>query len=798
MDGRETTRRIRDNATSVLDHDIPVIAMTAHAMEKDRNECLASGMNNCLSKPINPDTLFDVLQKWLPGEKPDNEGSSFLFSRPSRPACCLHSRFSVYSYNSLLKQKKEFPMKKVLIALFLSVACSASPAVTFSTLLKEMTSLEQLTRFPEPAYKTVQFSSYDRRSESPYKSGWYANADGFGREPIPGFVGVAKEPGANGIGTYVMADVKGPGAIVRTWTAAIGGTISVELDGRKLFDGPAKLFLDNPFKALGGEEAGLGQNGFNQREAGYFPVPFSKSCRILWTGDLRHVHFYQIQIRCYEKGAEVETFTPNVFTACKALIKTTSEILADPNRAEAHNVRSETSFSVGVEPGELQPILETKVQEPSAISFFSVKVQAKDIDEALRKTVLRIYCDNSPAPQVETPLGDFFGAGPGICPYHSLPFTVTPDGTMICRFVMPFASSITIEAENWSPADVTLDCAFKISDYSWDESSMHFYANWRVDHNLLAKRANKVIDLPYLCARGKGMFVGAAAILMNPTSIPTPYGGWWGEGDEKIWVDDDTHPSTFGTGSEDYFNYAWSVPDIFTHAYFAQPQTTGPGNRGHVVNNRWHIIDPLPFQSTIFFFMELYPHYPTPGLSYARLSYYYAFDSLRDDRTQVRPALLKIPALPAWLPEAKGGGRNALFLQAEKLQVKSAKGGAAENRPDQMCAGGKLLVWKAAKKENSVAIAIPVPETGTYRIGLTLAHTPASDHALVKLNNEPIYTDNKPIALSTSRLKILRNAHGNRKFKLEKGTHLLTVQSTNSAGDGAAGETGIDFIWLIK
>ena len=50
-------------------------------------------------------------------------------------------------------------------------------------------------------------------------------------------------------------------------------------------------------------------------------------------------------------------------------------------------------------------------------------------------------------------------------------------------------------------------------------------------------------------------------------------------------------PRIFGTGSEDYFNYAWSSPDIFLFPYCGQPRNDGPGNRGFVTNNRWHIID---------------------------------------------------------------------------------------------------------------------------------------------------------------------------------------------------------------
>ena len=49
-----------------------------------------------------------------------------------------------------------------------------------------------------------------------------------------------------------------------------------------------------------------------------------------------------------------------------------------------------------------------------------------------------------------------------------------------------------------------------------------------------------------------------------------PGAAWWGEGDEKIYVDGESFPSLFGTGTEDYFGYAWSTPERFEHAYHAQ------------------------------------------------------------------------------------------------------------------------------------------------------------------------------------------------------------------------------------
>jgi signal transduction histidine kinase/CheY-like chemotaxis protein len=65
MDGFEATRVIRDPASTVIDHDIPVIAMTANAFPEDRARALACGMNDFLAKPVDRSVLANTLEKWL-------------------------------------------------------------------------------------------------------------------------------------------------------------------------------------------------------------------------------------------------------------------------------------------------------------------------------------------------------------------------------------------------------------------------------------------------------------------------------------------------------------------------------------------------------------------------------------------------------------------------------------------------------------------------------------------------------------------------------------------------------------
>ncbi|PXF58784.1 MAG: hypothetical protein C4B58_05460 [Deltaproteobacteria bacterium] len=69
MDGYEATAWIRNPQSQVRNHDIPIIAMTANAMQGDREKCLEAGMNDYVSKPFVPQVLAEMIEKWLPHRK---------------------------------------------------------------------------------------------------------------------------------------------------------------------------------------------------------------------------------------------------------------------------------------------------------------------------------------------------------------------------------------------------------------------------------------------------------------------------------------------------------------------------------------------------------------------------------------------------------------------------------------------------------------------------------------------------------------------------------------------------------
>jgi hypothetical protein len=231
-------------------------------------------------------------------------------------------------------------MRVAMILMFLCVSLSSvafAAPITTGSLIDEMIDMHRLTRFPAPAYKTVQFSSYDRRSSVPGGTDWFANSDGFGKEPIPNFEAVITPPDGDVPGEYLMCDVRGPGAIVRLWTARIAGTIRVYLDDADapLYNGPAEEFLLHPYnRFLPGTDLtpDVLTGTFYQRNASYAPIPFAKRCRMVWVGNHAETHFYEIQMRLYDEGAEVVTFSPHDVEANAERIRRVASILANVDR----------------------------------------------------------------------------------------------------------------------------------------------------------------------------------------------------------------------------------------------------------------------------------------------------------------------------------------------------------------------------------------------------------------------------------------------------------------------------------
>ncbi len=287
--------------------------------------------------------------------------------------------------------------------------------------------------------------------------------------------------------------------------------------------------------------------------------------------------------------------------------------------------------------------------------------------------------------------------------------------------------------------------------------------------------------------QGAGRLVGVAAMVVNPSAVPTPGGNWWGEGDEKIFVDDDTFPSFYGTGSEDYFNYSWSRPDLFAHPYCGQPLDTGPGNLGYVSNHRWHILDSVPFRNSLAFYMELWHHRACPGLCYARIAYAYARPGARDDHRRPVASEMIVPTLPANEPQDALTGR-----EGGQTGTDSAQPGASR---------GRLVTWRA-RPGDRLTVPLQIAEAGEYTVNLVAAHWPESGAVRVLLDGQALTVGNLGGAGEGVRneadLRLHSSYHrrllstGFVRTALTAGRHELEIECTE------AGTFGFDYVWVKK
>jgi len=225
-----------------------------------------------------------------------------------------------------------------------------------------------------------------------------------------------------------------------------------------------------------------------------------------------------------------------------------------------------------------------------------------------------------------------------------------------------------------------------------------------------------------LTTTGRGRFVGVMLHVCNPK------GGWWGEGDEKFFVDGEKFPSTFGTGSEDYFGYAWGNPGLFARAF--HNQTISQNNRGHISVNRWHIADDVPFQKSFEAAIEKYQSNTKPVL-YAATAYWYQGPGGKDPYQSV-------PVEERWgyctgpkVHRIKGA------IEGERMKILQRTGG--RTRPQGMTqfrpgkwSGDTQMFWERGKVGDKLLLALPVAKAGKYELKARL--TKANDYSIVQLH----------------------------------------------------------------
>jgi hypothetical protein len=175
--------------------------------------------------------------------------------------------------------------------------------------------------------------------------------------------------------------------------------------------------------------------------------------------------------------------------------------------------------------------------------------------------------------RVWTPIGGFFGTGLGINLFKGWWRQVEKGGWMSCWWPMPFKNSTVITISNHGTTDVTVELDhIDVAEWAWTDRTMYFNSTWRGDDRIpvFGNDYYKGEEWNYVTFKGQGVYIGDTMTVFNQPK-KGPKGTCWSEGDEKIYVDGESFPSHFGTGTEDYFGYAWGTAARFMPSPSAEP-----------------------------------------------------------------------------------------------------------------------------------------------------------------------------------------------------------------------------------
>lgn len=485
--------------------------------------------------------------------------------------------------------------------LLMATACGQpQQEITLESLLKEMTDREAMTRFPESGYIQKQVSSYDRRSVAPDKEGWFANVDGGGYERLDTIQGRLEK---------VMFEEKGPGVITRIWmtTKDKYGMMRIYLDGaeepqivipaydmkRFPLDVPEGLSLTHTHYVTAMD--GVGGNSF------FLPVPYGRSCKITFEEpdiDVFVPRYYHINYRTYPEGTDVRTFSIAEAEALNGLIAQTSDALLNPTDCRTGKTVRASSTLDASERLTLELPEGTNAVRNLTISVSGIS--GSDYADVMRALNVEGTFDGTRC--ISAPLADFSGAGMGAPEVDGWYLKSDGKGNVTCRFVMPYRNngSICIVNNGDIPADISIEAV--TGPYDWDSNSMYFHTSFRSEKAIPLNNnydTNENLDWNFMTIKGRGVYVGDLLSLYNYAI------DWYGEGDEKIWVDDDTFPSHFGTGTEDYFNCSWAPVVPFLTPYGGAPRADEESSHGYNAFMRTRNLDAIPFSRLFRYDIEM-------------------------------------------------------------------------------------------------------------------------------------------------------------------------------------------------
>jgi hypothetical protein len=361
-----------------------------------------------------------------------------------------------------------------------------------------------------------------------------------------------------------------------------------------------------------------------------------------------------------------------------------------------------------------------EMKGPGVITHIWVTISAAG-EYPLRNIILKMYWDDEPEPSVLTPIGDFFGVGFGEYQQFTSLLIGMTSGGYYSYIPMPFRKSARIQVTNLTGKPV--GAFYYHIDYyqlrhQLDSDVAYLHAQWRRENPTTLKK-----DYTILEAKGKGHYVGTVLSMqdLKPNNL------WFLEGDEHVFVDNETKPSWTGTGTEDYFISGW----YFSKGPFSglfHGLTIKDNAQSRICAYRFHVLDAIPFTKSIKVGIEHGAVNDEPA-DYSSLAYWYQQEphqpfTLPDDRNP-RPKFMVYQIKN--IIEAESILANA---NVDGGSIDTQDMGYWSSETGNRWSHGEQAFYRNSKPSDSVTFLLPINKKGKYN--LIAYYTQAADYGIIQ------------------------------------------------------------------
>jgi hypothetical protein len=346
-----------------------------------------------------------------------------------------------------------------------------------------------------------------------------------------------------------------------------------------------------------------------------------------------------------------------------------------------------------------QALVLADLEGPGVITHIWCTIGTEDLFHG-RTHVLRVYYDGAEYPSVQVPLGDFFGMGHAAWEdYESAVAVISSEGrARTCYWRMPFNQRVKVAVTNESEYDT--DSFYYYLDWEKHDSlptdTVYFHAQYRQENPTGTE------DFVLLDTQGHGQYVGTV-LSAHMAEI-----GWFGEGDDRFFVDGEEYPSLSGTGTEDYFCDAWGFRKFDT-PYSGVSLWDGYFAGDRVTAYRWHLPDPVPFRDSLRVQME------TRGSVFTRAAEHLGQFLPRQDFVSGVAYWYQWPLVQISEPLPPASERIAPYrvIPASTLEARA-------NPSMGLSKGDDGIQYMGLTLDGTVEIDFTVPEDGRYQINAVM------------------------------------------------------------------------------